>query len=179
MSITVNGVSYPLPHLRTQTFNKVAMENWRKELFHKPVMVVYSCHCYTTGEKAGVPFAPAPGALVMDGSRRRQFDLCRYQHSLMLPKVIDAMLTAPHAIVWDTGYGNRHYSQLIGSPNIHDATPYYIFMRANKDQTLGQQKMIKLVVESAYPILAPNPFPSQKRMFTMRVWLGKTWEGRL
>ncbi|MEN9864568.1 MAG: hypothetical protein RL748_158 [Pseudomonadota bacterium] len=178
MSITVNGVPYSLTHLQTQTYNKVAMENWRKELFHKPVVVMYSCHCFSTGEKAGIPFIPAPGALIMDGSRRRQFDLHRYQHSLILPNVMHDLLHSPHALVWDTGYGNRHYSQLIWSPNRQDATAYYIFMRANKEQASGQQKMIKLVIESAYPIQAPNPYPAQKKMLTMRVWLGKTWEGK-
>jgi hypothetical protein len=178
MSITLDGTTYSLTHLRTCTHMKIPMEDWRGQVFYKPVMVLYSNHCYSTGEKIGIPFAPVPGSLIQDGSRRRQFDLARYTLSLMLPAVMEDLLHSPHAVAWDTGYDNRHYSQLICSPDMNAATPYYIFMRTSKEQIKDGPRLVKLVVESAYPIRPPGPFPVHKKPLTIRQWLGKTWENK-
>ncbi|MET3135205.1 hypothetical protein AAKU55_005513 [Oxalobacteraceae bacterium GrIS 1.11] len=178
MSIKVAGVTYTLTHLNTQTHTKVPMEDSRGVPFEKHVMVVYSSHCYSTGEKAGIPFSPPADALIWDGPRRRQFDLTRYNLSLILPKIVTSMLYSPHAVVWDTGWGNRHYSELIGSPNINAGHPYYVFMRVQKEKINNGPYAIKLAVESAYPVVTPNIRPKQSNMLPIRQWLGKTWAGK-
>lgn len=182
MSFSVGGVTYQVTHLATSTHDKVPMQDSRGTVFQKPVLAVYSPHCYSIGDKShkGVPFNPAPGALFWDGARKRAFDLTRYNLSLVLPQIVEGMLYSPHAMVWDamTGRGNRHYSELIGSPNIDSGHPYYVFMQAKKDKIENGPRVIKLVIESAYVVRPPNPLPKQKAMLPMREWLGRTWENK-
>lgn len=177
MSIIVDGIQYSLAHIRTQTFEKIQMESWRGDIFCKPVMVVYSNHCYS--KKAPDGAVIAADGLVLDGKNRRKFDLTRYELSLGLPKILVAMLNSPSAIAWETGHGNRHYREIIASPNEKADVPYYIFMRINKVCADSGQKVIKLAVESAYPIMPPDPFPAKRGGLSIRKWLGKCWENKL
>jgi len=178
MNIVVDGITYFLGHMDTETHAKVPMMDERGVTFEKPVMVVYSCHCYSKGEKAGVPFNPAPGALIWDGSKRREFCPQRYSMSLMLPAIVKRMIYSPLAVVWDTGYGNRHYHELIGTPNQHAGHPYYIFMRISKEKLMDGPRVIKMAVESAYYILPPDPQPRATKPMSMREWLAKVWANK-
>jgi hypothetical protein len=174
--ITINGTTYSLKHLDSQLISSVPMTDFAGKEFKKPVFVVYSCHCYSKGEKAGVPFNAPDEEVIWDGRWRREFCPQRYSLSLILPGVVERLLFSPHAYVWETGFGNTHYHELVATPNMNSQQPYYIFMRVEKAQ-LGESgpRVIKMAIESAYSILPPNPTPREDKALPMAVWLGKTW----
>jgi hypothetical protein len=173
--ITINGTIYLLGHLDSRLIWHVPMRDFADVEFKKPVFVTYSCHCYSKGEKAGVPFNVPSQEIIWDGIRRREFCCERYNLSLILPHVVEKLLFSPHAYVWDTGKGNRHYHELVATPNIDSQCPYYLFMRIEKDKIEDGPHVIKMVVESAYPIHPPDPAPREDSALSMAVWLGKTW----
>ena len=173
----VNGVTYSLAHMSTVTHTNIPMEDWRGTIFKKTVTVIFSNHCYSKEVKDGRDIAR--DAFIPDGVRRREFHLERYELSLALPKIVYSMLISNYAVVWDTGKGNQQYNQLVGSPNINAAKPYYVFMRTSKEQAEGGPKLIQIAVESAYAITPPEPLPAPRKMRTVRAWLGATWENKL
>ena len=162
--ITINGTTYSLKHLDSQLISSVPMTDFAGKEFKKPVFVVYSCHCYSKGEKAGVPFNAPDEEVIWDGRWRREFCPQRYSLSLILPGVVERLLFSPHAYVWETGFGNTHYHELVATPNMNSQQPYYIFMRVEKAQ-LGESgpRVIKMAIESAYSILPPNPTPREDK----------------
>jgi hypothetical protein len=174
--ITISGVTYSLNHLNTELIRDVPMTDFVGRQFKKPVLIVYSCHCYSKGETDSFRITAPSHEVIWDGQWPRQFCAERYNLSTILPGVVNRLLFSPHAHVWDTGKGNRHYHELVTTPNINSQVPYYIFMRIEKTQIANDgPHVIKMAVESAYPIHFPDPAPREQDALTMSVWLGKTW----
>jgi hypothetical protein len=173
--ITINGTTYSLAHLASELIAGVPMMDHAGLEFKRHVFVVYSCHCYTIGEKAGIPFNVPANEVIWDGRFRRKFCPQRHGLSLILPGVVRQLLFSPHAHVWDTGVGNRHYHELIATPNMAAAQPYYLFMRIERQKLEDGPHVIKMTVESAYLIQPPDPSPRARDPLRMSEWLGKTW----
>ena len=173
--ITRGGITYSLAHLASELIGGVPMMDHAGMEFKKHVFVVYSCHCYTTGEKAGIQFNVPVHEVIWDGCWRRAFCPQRHGLSLVLPGVVRQLLFSPHAHVWDTGKGNRHYHELIATPNMAAAQPYYLFMRIERQKLEDGPHVIKMAVESAYLIQPPDPSRRARDPLLMSEWLGKTW----
>lgn len=175
-TITISGVTHSLQHLKTVLIPSVPMTDFAGKEFKKPVFLTYSCHCYTRGEKDGFVITAPSHEVIWDGRWKRQFCEERYGLSKILPGVVESMLYSPHAHVWDTGWGNRHYHELVATPNINSQVPYYVFMRIEKAQLENDgPRVIKMVVETAYPIHPPSPVPRAETPLPLSVWLGMTW----
>ena len=65
---------------------------------------------------------------------------------------------------------------MVVCPNTGSSVPYYIYMRIEKAQLANDgPRVIKMVIESAYPIHPPNPVPRDEVSVPLAVWLGRTW----
>lgn len=177
--ITIGGVTYALNHLDTELIRDVPMTDFAEKEFKRPVFVTYSCHCYSRGESDDFKVTAPPEDIIWDGRWPRQFCDERYNLSKILPGVVKGLLYSPHALVFDTGKGNRHYHELVATPNSKSQVPYYLFMRIERTQLennghLGPH-VIKMAVESAHAKHPPFRAPAAFDPLPMRVWLGKTW----
>ena len=178
----VQGVSYSLAHLQTPVMRRVAVA-LRGISQKKPVLVEFhfSNHCYSRGPSEGELIHQ--DLLVPDGSkhhpRNRIFDPRRHQLALGLMGHIDALIAAD-GDVRNSRHDNFFSVQgaLENIAGVSTVVDYFIFMNARKVADPGQEKRIKIFVESAYPESPNVPSPNSMNTRTFSELLGGIWSGR-
>lgn len=178
----VQGVSYSLEHLQTPVMRKVPVA-LRGIAQKKPVLVEFrfSSHCYSRGPSEGESIPV--DLLVPDGSkhapRDRIFDPRRHQLSLGLMSHIDALIETD-GDVRKSRHDNFFSVQgaLEITAGVSTTVDYFIFMNARKVADPGQEKRIKIFVESAYPESPNVPSPNFVNTRTFSELLGGIWSGK-
>lgn len=178
---TIDGKGYSLAHLDpVERRIQISLRGIDQK---KSVLVEFrfSCHCYSRGLSDG-EVAPS-SLLIADGSlqkpRYRVFDVRRYQLSLNLIGHIDALIAADGVV-----RKSRHHNFF----SVHDAlenidgnettVDYFIYMSARKVAEAGQEKRIKMYIESAYPESVAVPSPGKaKKGRSLSAQLGEVWSG--
>jgi hypothetical protein len=178
----VEGVAYSLAHLQVPVMRKipVALRGFAQK---KSVLVEFhfSNHCYSRGPSEGEVIQK--DLLVLDGSKRhprnRIFDIRRHQLSLGLVGHIDALI-ATDGEVRNSRHDNFFSVQgaLEKTAGVSTVVDYFIFMNARKVANPGQEKRIKIFVESAYPESPNVPFPNSMNTRIFSELLGSVWSGR-
>lgn len=177
--LIANGISYSLIHLQGPVERRVPV-SLRGIDGKKSVLVEFhfSNHCYSRGPSEGESIPE--NLLVPDGSihkpRNRIFDYRRYQLSLGLMHHIDALI-AEDGEVRKSRHDNFFSVQgaLESTDGVATTVDYFIFMNARKVKDPGQQKRIKVYVESAYPESPNLPSPNFQDTRTVSELLGEIW----
>jgi hypothetical protein len=176
-TLHINGQPIDLSHLAPLE-RRVELE-LRGDL-KKTVLVKFhfSCHCYSRRLRENET-APE-GQAVPDGSihkpRPRVFDPERYQLSLALPGLIDALISA-NDLVTKSRQENFYRVESVGTERNGTPVqlPYFIFMHARKMAEPNRPKHLRVFVESAYPEQAGIPHPRGEGSRSLGRMLGETW----
>lgn len=178
-NLVIKGKAYDLSHLATVISSGIAHLRAGSEKKLR-IDVHYSCHCYSRLPKSNevIPL----DQLIPDGSeikpRNRIFDETRFELSHQLPSIISRMLS-PEGVVHYTDRDNVVRYELVESIiPLQPAIKYFVFIKLTKIAQEGQQKFIKLVVESAYPESDMFESPNYSKPVNVGVLLGQLWENR-
>lgn len=147
-----------------------------------PIEVLFSCHCWSRSPLIGEEIPSTHH--VADGSkelpRHRIFCESRYELSRSLPGLIKNLLQPSHH---DKVFFTRQHNVVrmemlipivIGLPTIK----YYVFIKLEKKEPEGEQKFIRMFVESAYSDSVMHDVPWYGKPIGFKVLLGECWEGR-
>lgn len=176
-TIIINRVPVNISHLEEflwPTEIQLHMERTKKV----PVRIAFSCHCYSRGPL--VDETIPDGMLVRDGSshlpRPRIFDTRRHQLSLHLPVLFHRLLTGDEIVDITDRKNIFRTESLVEMPG-EEPINYLVFMQMRKHVKEGEQKILKVYVESAYPEdLVYRDKVRIVRSVAFRRLLGECWE---
>lgn len=174
----INGTTFDLSHLNS--FRRKSTIQLRNNLKEVAVEVSFSCHCWSRKPVKGEPIPPTH--FVADGSyqnpRDRIFSEHRHGLSFALPEMINSMLSV-RTMVHETQKKNiMRVDTVVPIIATQHEVEYYIFCKISKQEPEGQQKYIKLFVESAYQDSVMYEKPDLGKPIELAKLLGDCWELR-
>lgn len=174
----LNGKSFDLSHLDTiKGKTRAALRSGETKV---AVVIDFSCHCWSRLPVVGESIPPS--RFVADGSkempRNRIFCEARYELSRSLPQAIQNMLIHSGRI-HKTPEKNILRIELV-APVVAGATftEYFLFMKLEKRTREGEQKHVRIFVETAYPESAMYDKVDYGKSFSFAKLIGDCWEGR-
>jgi hypothetical protein len=147
--VSHTGLSYDLQHLRQQFFAFSWVTSNGSNLSFS-VRVRYSDHCIS--EVVSLPIEPNCCVFGI-APNLRIFDADRYEWSLELPAIIDALFVKPTTPIQMTPEHNGYVFRLRMNYPLPTGEKYYCFIRLKRshDFTAGEDPVkLDLFVESAY-----------------------------
>lgn len=147
--VSHTGLNYDLQHLRQQFFEFSWIASDGSNLLFS-VRVRYSDHCIS--EIVSLPIQPNCCVFGI-APNLRVFDADRYQWSLELPAIIDALFVKPTTPIQMTPEHNGYVFRLRMNYPLPTGEKYYCFIRLKRshDFMLGEHPAkLDLFIESAY-----------------------------
>lgn len=173
--IEVDGTRYDVTHLRETTFDIVIPAAPKMPAITTKLNVIYSSHCISEGhpkegDKHNFSVLGYDKLIVDDAKNERKFSKHRYELSLMLPRIVQALPISDTKTCYFTSDSNYAVVEVI-----RDAVPvyYHVFFSIRK-----REKMLIVHIESAYAL--PEIMPQKKGFSAIRptILLAKVFRGQ-